>query len=121
MATLTKVKSESRGAINRSNILAAIRQIPRGMVSTYGEVARAAGLPRGARQTAAALRMAVGVPWHRVLGSGGEIKLRGHSAFEQRFRLEAEGVRFRGRRVDMEHHQYKFPRPSSPSKRHRPQ
>ncbi|PYX95168.1 MAG: hypothetical protein DMG64_01295 [Acidobacteria bacterium] len=79
------------------------------MVSTYGEVARAAGLPRGARQTAAALRTASGLPWHRVLGAGGEIKTRGHSAFEQRFRLEAEGVRFRGCRVDMQRHEYKFP------------
>jgi len=110
MAALNKLKSEDRGSINRSKILAAIRQIPRGMVSTYGEVARAAGLPRGARQTAAALRTAVGVPWHRVLGAGGEIKLRGHSAFEQRFRLEAEGIRFRGRKVDMKNHEYSFPR-----------
>src|SRR5438874_10825410 len=109
MAALNKLKSENRGSINRSKILAAIRQIPRGMVSTYGEVARAAGLPRGARQTAAALRTASGLPWHRVLGAGGEIKTRGHSAFEQRFRLEAEGVRFRGCRVDMQRHEYKFP------------
>lgn len=110
MATPTKPKSETRAVTNRARILAAIRQIPRGMVSTYGAIAAAAGLPRGARQTAAALRGAVGVPWHRVLGSGGEIKLRGHSAFEQRFRLEAEGVHFRGRRVDMSRHEYKFPK-----------
>jgi methylated-DNA-protein-cysteine methyltransferase related protein len=110
MATRKKAKRETRTASNRTRILAAIRQIPRGMVSTYGAIAAAAGLPRGARQTAAALRGAVGVPWHRVLGSGGEIKLRGHSAFEQRFRLEAEGVHFRGRRVDMSRHEYKFPK-----------
>ena len=110
MATPHKLKSKDRAAVNRAKIVSAIRQIPRGMVSTYGAVARAAGLPRGARQAAAALRTAVGLPWHRVLGSGGEIKLRGHSAFEQRFRLEAEGIRFRGRRVDMSRHEYKFPR-----------
>jgi len=45
-----------------------------------------------------------------VLGAGGEIKLRGDSAIEQRLRLEAEGVRFRGRRVDMKAHEFMFPR-----------
>ena len=110
MAALKKSKSKDRAAANRTKIVDAIRRIPRGMVSTYGAVAHAAGLPRGARQAAAALRTALGLPWHRVLGSGGEIKLRGNSAFEQRFRLEAEGVRFRGRRVDMTRHEYKFPR-----------
>ncbi|PYY17293.1 MAG: cysteine methyltransferase [Acidobacteria bacterium] len=107
---LNKLRGETRAAINRTKIIAVIQQIPRGMVSTYGAVAKAAGLPRGARQAAAALRKAVGLPWHRVLGSGGEIKLRGNSAFEQRFRLEAEGIRFRGRRVDIRRHEYKFPR-----------
>lgn len=32
---------------------------------------------------------------------------------EQRFRLEAEGVIFRGRRVDMKRHEFKFPRKGS--------
>src|SRR5579864_8703368 len=86
----------AREAAASSPIRAAIARIPRGMVSTYGAVARAAGLPRGARQVAALLRRhSMGLPWHRVVGAGGEIKLRGHSAFEQRFRLQAEGVRFR--------------------------
>jgi methylated-DNA-protein-cysteine methyltransferase-like protein len=43
-----------------------------------------------------------------VLGAGGEIKLRGDSAIEQRLRLEAEGVRFRGRRVDMKLCEFNF-------------
>jgi methylated-DNA-protein-cysteine methyltransferase-like protein len=94
----------------QSAIRAAIRSIPRGKVSTYGNVARAAGYANGARQAAATLHHSLGLPWHRVLGAGGEIKLRGDSAFEQRFRLEAEGVTFRGRRVDMAHHEFKFPR-----------
>jgi methylated-DNA-protein-cysteine methyltransferase-like protein len=71
-------------------------------------VARAAGLPGGARQVVGVLRGALGLPWHRVLGAGGAIKLRGHSAFEQRFRLEAEGVTFRGRKVDMKKHEHRF-------------
>ena len=78
------------------------------MVSTYGAVARAAGLGRGARQVAAALRGAVELPWHRIVGAGGEIKLRGGSAFEQRMRLEAEGVVFRGKRVNMTRHEFRF-------------
>jgi hypothetical protein len=36
--------------------------------------------------------------------------LRGDSAMEQRFRLESEGVAFRGRRVDMKRFEFKFSR-----------
>ena len=89
-------------------IEAAIRRIPQGKVSTYGAVARAAGFPGAARQAAKVLHRGFGLPWQRVLGAGGEIKLRGDSAIEQRLRLEAEGVRFRGRRVDMKAHEFKF-------------
>jgi methylated-DNA-protein-cysteine methyltransferase related protein len=92
----------------REKITTTIRRIPRGKVSTYGAVAKAAGFPGAARQVVAALRGAVGLPWQRVLGAGGAIKLRGDYAFEQRFRLEAEGVTFRGRKVDMKAHEYKF-------------
>ena len=42
------------------------------------------------------------LPWQRIVGAGGEIKLRGEAAAEQRLRLTMEGVRFRGKRVDME-------------------
>jgi methylated-DNA-protein-cysteine methyltransferase-like protein len=94
----------------RTRIIAAIRKIPRGKVSTYGAVARAAGYPGAARQVVGVLRSAFGLPWQRVLGAGGEIKLRGDSAIEQRLRLEAEGVTFRGRRVDMRRHEFKFAR-----------
>jgi methylated-DNA-protein-cysteine methyltransferase related protein len=93
----------------RESIIATIRKIPKGKVSTYGAVAKAAGFPRGARQVVAALRGAVGLPWQRVLGAGGAIKLRGDYAFEQRFRLESEGVTFRGRKVDMKLNEHKFP------------
>jgi methylated-DNA-protein-cysteine methyltransferase-like protein len=53
------------------------------------------------------------LPWQRVLGAGGAIKLQGDSAVEQRLRLESEGVRFRGRRVDLKAHEWKFGRASS--------
>ncbi len=91
-----------------SRIRAVIKKIPRGKVSTYGAVARAAGFPAAARQVARALHSSVGLPWQRVLGAGGEIKLRGEHALEQRFRLEAEGVRFRGKKVDMKAHEFRF-------------
>jgi methylated-DNA-protein-cysteine methyltransferase related protein len=94
----------------QADILAAIRKIPRGKVSTYGAVARGAGHAGAARQVVAALRGSIGLPWQRVLGAGGAIKLRGDFAIEQRLRLEAEGVIFRGRRVDMKRHEFKFPK-----------
>ena len=94
--------------VMRRRIMKAIRSIPRGKVATYGGVARAAGYPGAARQVVGILRGSVGLPWQRVLGAGGEIKLRGDWAIEQRLRLEAEGVRFRGRRVDMRKHEFEF-------------
>jgi len=101
----------------RPKILATIQKIPRGKVSTYGAIGRAAGLPHGARQVARALHGSVGLPWHRVLGAGGEIKLQGDYAFEQRMRLEAEGVIFRGKRVDMRRHEFLFQKPKVAAKR----
>ena len=102
-------KGDGESSKIRMRIEAAIRSIPQGKVSTYGAIARAAGLPGMARQVAQILPRGFNLPWQRVLGAGGEIKLRGDSAMEQRFRLEAEGVRFRGRRVDMKAHEFKFP------------
>jgi methylated-DNA-protein-cysteine methyltransferase related protein len=90
-------------------IRSAIRLIPHGKVATYGQIAEAAGYPRYHRQVAQVLRKwGDGLPWHRVLGSGGQIKCKRDGGFEQRLRLEMEGIRFRGSRVDMAKHQYKF-------------
>jgi len=100
-----------KAGVMRLRIEQAIRAIPRGKVSTYGGIARVAGFPGAARQVAATLRRGFGLPWQRVLGEGGEIKLTGDSALEQRFLLQAEGVRFRGRRVDMKAHEFKRPLP----------
>lgn len=86
-----------------------IGRIPRGRVSTYGAVAKAAGYPRNSRHVARVLNQVGGLPWQRVLGSGGRISLRGEAAMEQRFLLEAEGVRFKGRRVDMAAFEHRFP------------
>lgn len=86
-----------------------IRQIPRGKIATYGQIAEAAGYPRYHRQVAQVLRRCGdGLSWHRVLGAGGQIRCKRDGGFEQRLRLEMEGVRFRGSRVDMAKHQYVF-------------
>jgi len=37
--------------------------------------------------------------------AGGEIKIRGHGALEQRILLKNEAVKFRGRRIDMSRHE----------------
>ena len=87
-------------------IVRVIQQIPRGRVATYGQVAAAAGYPRYHRQVAQVLnRIGHSLPWHRVLGAGGQIKTRLDGGLEQRLRLEMEGVRFRGSRVYMAEHQ----------------
>jgi len=85
-----------------------ILSIPPGKVSTYGGVAAAAGYPRYHRAVARLLRTDPPdqLPWHRVLGAGGEIKLRGAAAREQRTRLKLEGVQFNGKRVDMQRFEY---------------
>lgn len=89
-------------------MLRQIRRIPRGKVATYGDVAYAAGFPGAARQVAWALHGSSGVPWQRVVGAGGKILLTGEAAMEQRFRLENEGVKFVGLKVDMRAHHFNF-------------
>jgi methylated-DNA-protein-cysteine methyltransferase related protein len=87
-----------------------VRKIPRGRVATYGDVARAAGFPGAARQVVWALRKSSpGLPWHRVIGAGGHIRLPGEAGFEQRTRLASEGVRFRRERIDMDEFSFRFP------------
>ena len=92
----------------RVRVVRVIRSLPSGKVSSYGAVAKAAGWPGAARQVVRILQQVPGLPWHRVLGSGGAIKLPGESGAEQRFRLRMEGVTFRGGRVDMKRHEFKF-------------
>ena len=89
-------------------ILRQVRRIPKGKVATYGDVAYAAGFPGSARQVVWALHSSNGVPWQRVVGSGGKILLPGEAGFEQRMRLESEGVKFHGLRIDMKAHRHSF-------------
>jgi len=98
-------RSAKRDAAMRKTI----RQIPRGKVATYGQVAAAAGYPLYHRHVAQLLRAeGNALPWQRVVGAGGAIKLKYEAGLEQRTRLELEGVRFRGKRVDMVEHQHRF-------------
>ena len=86
-----------------------IRQIPKGKVATYGQVAAAAGYPGYHRYVAQMLRKSGdALPWQRVVGAGGQLRLQGEKAMDQRIRLELEGVRFRGARVNMKEHQHKW-------------
>jgi methylated-DNA-protein-cysteine methyltransferase-like protein len=88
-----------------------VRRVPRGKVSTYGAIAAAAGHRGAARQVVWALRSSpVPLPWHRIVSSGGAIRTGGETAMEQRLRLEMEGVKFIGRRVDMKRCEHKFPK-----------
>lgn len=97
--------SEERDAAIRKTI----RSIPKGKVASYSQVAAAAGYPLYHRQVVRILRTdGERLPWQRVVGAGGYIKLRGSSAFEQRMRLEMEGVRFVGKRIDLARHQHVF-------------
>jgi methylated-DNA-protein-cysteine methyltransferase-like protein len=98
--------NQLRDAAFRRIVLA----IPAGRVSTYGKVAAAAGYSLYHRAVARLLRTDPPnlLPWHRVVGAGGEIKLRHEAAEEQRLRLKMEGVGFRGKRVDMHVHEHQF-------------
>jgi alkylated DNA nucleotide flippase Atl1 len=80
-------------------ILDCVESIPPGRVMTYGDVAEYAG-SRSARLVGRVLALDHGtVPWHRVLRADGS--LAEHLYTEQRQRLLAEGVLFRGDRVDL--------------------
>src|SRR4051812_27549513 len=98
--------NDTRDGLFRRTILS----IPKGKVATYGQVAAAAGYPMHHRAVARLLRTDPPdlLPWHRVLGAGGEIKLPFQAGAEQRFRLELEGVAFSGRRVNLALHQHAF-------------
>jgi methylated-DNA-protein-cysteine methyltransferase-like protein len=90
-------------------IWAVVKKIPRGRVSTYGEIARLSGLPGQARLAGYAmfnLPEGASVPWHRVVNAKGMVSIppRRASSARQRKLLEAEGVVFRGGRIDLAKH-----------------
>ncbi len=92
-----------------TELLRQVRRVPRGKVATYGDIAYAAGYPGAARQVAWALHAeSAGLPWHRIVGAGGVILLTGEHGFEQRMRLQTEGVGFLGLKVNMAAHRHSF-------------
>lgn len=85
-------------------VLRMVARIPPGRVATYGDLARWSGEPAGARAAGALMAAhAFEIACHRVVSATGACSPaypggRG----EQMKRLEAEGVTFRGARVDLE-------------------
>jgi methylated-DNA-protein-cysteine methyltransferase related protein len=75
-------------------ILARVRAIPEGFVRTYGDVSP--GAPRRAGAVLSETH-APDLPWHRVVRADGSLA----KGDRQRRLLEAEGIPFRGERVDM--------------------
>ena len=75
-------------------ILSRVRATPPGFVRTYGDVSP--GAPRAA---GAALHGCEdpSLPWHRIVRADGTLA----KGKRQRRLLEAEGIPFRGERVDM--------------------
>ncbi len=76
------------------NILDRVRAVPAGFVRTYGDVS-----PGAPRVAGAVLHGCddPAVPWHRIVRADGSLA----KGARQRALLDAEGVPFRGVRVDM--------------------
>ena len=71
-----------------------VRSVPEGFVTTYGDLSP--GAPRYAGAVLSACSDPE-VPWQRIVRADGSVPKGGR----QRRLLEAEGVPFRGERVDM--------------------
>lgn len=78
-------------------VIAFIKNIPKGKVATYGSVAKICGKPTGARQVSRILHTQTKkhkLPWHRIINSQGKISLTGDHYQIQKGLLESEGVQF---------------------------
>ena len=80
--------------MDADRILARVRATPFGFVRTYGDIS-----PGAPRVAGAVLHACddLAVPWHRIVRADGSLA----KGSRQRALLEAEGVPFRGERVDM--------------------
>jgi methylated-DNA-protein-cysteine methyltransferase related protein len=83
-----------RDSARAQAVLARARRVPPGFVTTYGDLCP--GAPRFAGAVMAACHDPA-VPWQRVVRADGSLA----QGDRQRRLLEAEGVPFRGARVDM--------------------
>jgi alkylated DNA nucleotide flippase Atl1 len=77
-----------------TRVLERVRDTPEGFVRTYGDVSP--GAPRFAG-TVLSRSDDPALPWHRIVRADGTLA----QGARQRERLEAEGVPFRGERVDL--------------------
>jgi methylated-DNA-protein-cysteine methyltransferase related protein len=81
-------------SVRAREVLRRVRSVPAGFVTTYGDLCPAA--PRFAGAVMAACEDP-DVPWQRVVRADGSLA----KGDRQRRLLEAEGIPFRGERVDM--------------------
>ncbi len=112
MPSHTARRTARRGTSTYPRIWAVVRRIPRGRVATYGQIAALAGFPSQPRLAGYALHALPeqsAVPWHRVINARGRISLPPTDGLRdlQRAMLEAEGVVFRGGRIDLGRHGWK--------------
>jgi methylated-DNA-protein-cysteine methyltransferase related protein len=78
-----------------AEVLRRVGSVPEGHVTTYGDLSP--GAPRFAGSVLSASHDER-VPWHRIVRADGSLA----QGERQRRLLEAEGVPFRGERVDMQ-------------------
>jgi methylated-DNA-protein-cysteine methyltransferase related protein len=78
-----------------TEILARVRRIPEGFVRAYGDISP--GAPRVAGAVLHDMPDDPTLPWWRVVRADGSLA----KGDRQRAKLEAEGVPFRGERVEM--------------------
>jgi methylated-DNA-protein-cysteine methyltransferase related protein len=83
------------GSSREALILARVRATPEGFVRSYGDVSP--GAPRVAGAVLSQIDDDPTVPWHRIVRADGSLA----KGARQRALLEAEGVPFKGERVDM--------------------
>jgi methylated-DNA-protein-cysteine methyltransferase-like protein len=80
--------------VNAEEVLSRVREVPEGHVTTYGDLSP--GAPRFAGSVLSECDDP-DVPWHRIVRADGSLA----KGERQRSLLAAEGVPFRGERVDM--------------------
>lgn len=86
-------------------VYATAAKIPKGKVATYGQIARLAGRPRAARAVGSYMaknKNTKACPCHRVVGSNGALVGYAYGGLAiKRAKLLAEGVSFKGAKVDL--------------------
>lgn len=93
MAT-AEISEQAQAPSRAARVLARVRSTPPGFVRAYGDVCP--GAPRFAGSLLSRCDDP-SLPWHRIVRADGSLA----KGARQRALLEAEGVPFRGERVDM--------------------